>query len=139
MRLIRQGLETQFQGWAMLESGCRNTPLHDLPGLMKKIQDEMVSKPAPATLPVPEAAEAEVKQEVKMEESGDMQPIPIKLAPNKYQYRCPACVPEYITATKNAMRGHINAQHLKQPLLCMVCNWSCFNPDRLAAHYKKKH
>jgi hypothetical protein len=76
---------------------------------------------------------------VKLEPGVVYEPITVRLGPKKYEYKCPLCPVPLTTVSKNAMRGHINEIHMGIALLCSMCDFSCYNPDRLAAHEKKPH
>jgi hypothetical protein len=95
-------------------------------------QENMPKMPSAAGGDLPSLLEP-----VKAEPGVIYEPITVRFGPKKYEYKCPLCAVPRTTRSKNAMRGHIAEIHTGTPLLCVMCDFSCYNPDWMAQHEKK--
>jgi hypothetical protein len=167
LRLMREGHLKIAQGLEVVEAAVAHTPMRNMPSILRGLREkfgpmttmttpvERERQDAPPTpgpsavktekdaeVDVPQVAQGElpsVLAPVKVEPGVTYEPITVRLGPKKYEYRCPLCPVPFTTVSKNGMRGHINATHTGVAMLCTMCDFSCYNPDRMAAHEKKPH
>lgn len=140
----------------MLERVVHDSPMQLLPGVLEKMNAELggggvtsstIQAPSlsPTAGPPQTTATANTAVHVASPSPAttcigtSWKPITVHGPGRTYTYACPGC--SETAASKNGMRGHINKEHLKRPLLCQYkgCDFSCYNPDQMSHHYKKVH
>ena len=126
-------------GWSMLEESCGEMKIGELPqvlrGLVRAerpvVKREMKVEGEEVKMDVPGGEESKPSTSTR-----DSSPITQSLGNRKYIYKCPFC--DFTPSTsKSVVDCHIRREHTKEPLFCMLCDFSTYSSDYLGQHEKK--
>ena len=122
---MREGLQKQQDAWKMIEKAADSGGVGSLLSLLIEATSKKDNEPTHGNL----------------SSDNNPEPISVKKPNGKYYYKCPICVDERMTSTRNGMKAHIAVFHTKRVMSCPVqsCAFTCYNPDIFNRHMTQKH
>ncbi len=127
IRLIKQGLHKQAEGWELFEKAMMSAGTHQLGHLLHAVESGIKTEVAIKVEPGTSGASADTPE-----------PKSIHTLDGKYKYVCPICL-DYETKSRNAMRAHIREVHMYEVLRCSLCDFTAYNEDTISKYECTKH